>query len=138
MIKQARRSEREVRSANDSSSSSLKPNRTNFCQILRNTVQHQIDKFREYCYINYIENCSMCQVNLLSTRQPNHVDHIVQFKDLVDTFLTTHEIQIGESLPDERITTLFNQFHEKHAELRLTCATCNLARNKKKSIKTAQ
>ncbi len=118
-------------------------------KALRNEIQYQIDIFRKNCTEIY---CALCG----KIPFKEHIDHFnPDFIVLVNSFLIDFPIiEICGQGADDReernfcpwgqkeknktwiknrtIAKKWTEFHELKANLRLTCASCNLRRDKKK------
>ena len=105
---------------------------------MRYSIEYQIQMFRNnipHCICNY---CNISNVLM-------HVDHVVQFQSLYDTFIKSVELKIPNSFIDSKDGTYRRQFtpddnefeiewqkfHLNNATLQILCAKCNLTRKKK-------
>jgi hypothetical protein len=111
-----------------------------FCSALRHSISNQISDFRASTNITI---CEICNESLLDN--PFHVDHIVHFAKLVDDFLVEYKGSFDIPVyydkqartylttfrdEDKMISDLFQEYHFRHASLRLLCVKCNLTREK--------
>ena len=115
-----------------------------FKSALRQTIASQIQEFRDKSNINY---CSICD-KYMKQGEVIHIDHIIQFEELVKKFmLTNKDISIPINYNDysrepqtnrtcfsdlnkKLIGKRFFKFHEENARLRVSCVNCNLTRPK--------
>lgn len=105
---------------------------------LRHSITNQIIDFKNN---NFTTKCSMCNHYTNSI----HIDHVLQFKDIVENFKMLNNIDISDITFDTDLKTNqcifkekdsvfrnnFVKYHLEHATLRIVCARCNLTRNKK-------
>lgn len=110
---------------------------------MRVSVDPQIHKYRFACEARFTcAECSNCD-------GPFEVDHIKHFEQLVEEFLNTHKYL---SIPtefedttdgtnrkqfkscDKDVETMWYNYHEKHATLRILCKKCNASRPKYKKL----
>lgn len=103
---------------------------------MRSAVDRQIRQFRKR---TREKACALC-----GTTEQLEVDHVVEFVQLKTRFLKTSKQEAPTTFGYKRRTLrkqflkmdkpfqyAWSRFHKKHAELRLLCKPCNLARNKK-------
>ena len=112
----------------------------NLIQAMRLSVKPQIEKFKEDQKSN--TTCCICSEPILTLKE-RHIDHYQPtFKELSDNFIKennpapTHfddcpiTNQSKFSDLDHEYSRRWQIYHEKHAQLRLTHAKCNLSRKK--------
>lgn len=135
---------------------SLKPtyappgSREDVLRALRTEIQPQIKDFNDH-WEHAPSPCGICGEDLSSlSRDKRHVDHVVQFANLVRSFCAEHELQLldigtikGNQLQevvkggtftwmrDRELAQKWEVYHRSCAVLRMTCETCNLARPRK-------
>jgi hypothetical protein len=113
-----------------------------FNSALRYSIHDQIVDFKSKADLSH---CTICFTNFKNIRI--HVDHIIQFSQLVKDFLNcntiikptsynkvylTNEVKFKDE--DMYISNAFSKYHKIHAKLRITCEDCNLNRLKKSNI----
>ncbi len=117
---------------------------SSFNSALRQHISPQIMNFKETNDLSY---CRECEHRFVEDSPPIHIDHVIQFKQLVETFLkiNTHIIIPTKYEKKERtyetlftdsdlwIGKLFEKYHYENAVLRVLCEPCNLKRPKYKS-----
>lgn len=105
---------------------------------LRYSIEPQIQQYRDSISL---DQCVLCQS---STNGTPHIDHFVQFEQLVHDFYQTITIPVPNEVDavndysgrrcfkstDQTFQELWEDYHRKHASLRVLCATCNLSRPK--------
>lgn len=105
----------------------------------RFSVESQIDNFRK----NSTKVCEICYKKLGST--VSHVDHVIQFDDLMKSFLLLNTLPLPSRFVDcpdgsnrmvfhidsQQLSENFARYHEETAVLRMTCPQCNLRRKRK-------
>jgi len=110
----------------------------NIKRALRTVIQPQIDYYKQ-THLLECQLCGDCERNI-------HIDHVIQFEELVDMFIKKYNIKIPTTFDrltdgtnktclcdaDKHIGILFYKFHEEHAILRSLCVQCNLSRSKYK------
>lgn len=114
-----------------------KTTRTELLCALRTSIDHQIELFK------HTHDTSLCSLCGTSTSKSLHIDHHIQFIQLVSDFLDTQShcpiiFNDIKEYPHCRIFfpqhSAFEQdwisFHQKHAILRPLCLNCNLSRSK--------
>ena len=119
---------------------------TNLYAAFRHVVQDQTMEFRTLVHEN--ATCELCSTHA----HKFHVDHVVHFQQLVADFLTTTTLQVPTQFAecddgthrhtfleaDDAIARAFSDYHRRHAELRVLCATCNLSRTKYKPLNSSR
>ena len=117
---------------------------SSFYSALRQHISLQIMNFKNTNDLSY---CRECNHRFVEFSPPVHIDHVIQFKQLVENFLEintniiipteyekkerTYETLFANS--DRWIGELFEKYHSENAVLRVLCETCNLKRPKYKS-----
>jgi len=108
-------------------------NKQNLTNAFRSSISNQIMDFKK----DKILECEFC-----NNTTDIHVDHILHFHKIRDTFLKTinHDLQIPTQFTsnnynntvflekDSEFNNLWQHFHQQNAELRLLCRSCNLLR----------
>ena len=116
-------------------------------RALRFAIENQCISFKQnYLKQHGIEQCAICQ----STERDKkyHVDHINHFEQIVCEFIKSTLLKrptIFRDAPGDYMKTFIEDdkpfedewklFHQKHANLRILCASCNLKRPKWRQIK---
>jgi hypothetical protein len=110
-----------------------------FLDALRTSIADQIQDYRARPDTD-TTRCTICLKQHLTSC---HVDHIIPFKTLVQRFIAMQPQQpfkyptaftecndgTGQyRLADTAMEKAFQQLHKKEAELRITCAPCNMSR----------
>ena len=103
-------------------------------KTLRNEISDQIVSFRRNCFSAHSEiKCEICET-ILKNDLSTHVDHIIMFKDLVQSFRKQHQNIPTKSIGTEReisdtvISNEWKEYHKQYAKLRLLCDKCNMSR----------
>ena len=103
----------------------------------RQAVQSQTDGFKAAAPLPC--PCAHCTITL-ATRQAMQVDHIIQFRDLITAFVEGSAIAVPDLVMSDQSCRTKHRFHDvdhvfkaswaayhqQHATLQITCATCNL------------
>lgn len=107
-------------------------NHEKLIKALRDTVEYQIQEFRE----KVPQFCEEC-----GSTEKLQVDHIIMFKDLIKVFNRNRELptefnelgrhQLIFKEEDKQYENDWIQYHKDEATLRILCQKHNLARNKK-------
>ena len=113
----------------------------NLMNAMRLAIKSQIELFKQKQKLNTI--CDICSKPILTIKE-THVDHHQPtFKELADNFIkennpapkqfdddpTTNQATFTPS--DYDYSRRWQNYHSKHAQLRLTHAKCNLSRKRK-------
>jgi len=116
-----------------------KSHRHNLMSAFRRAIAKDIARFRE---VNPVSKCSACETPLTAIQAD--VDHVYEFRKIVDEFLAINPNHPDSFDEDEEggvvfrkdndpYKKMFREFHESKASYRYLCQPCNWARNKRKS-----
>lgn len=113
-----------------------------FCSAARNAISDQIIVFKTAAFLSVTDPlCALTGDHV--TWGSCHVDHVIEFSELLRLFVQDYSIDIESEVKasaDLQILSEFSSdhvranwvdYHRRHAELRITTAAANLARNKK-------
>jgi hypothetical protein len=108
-------------------------------KALRRSISSQILVFKAK-YLNEHSQCGICRIG---TGKEVHIDHVTPFVELVKDFHVSwnHPIPVTFAESPDGIGPVFQEedmkyriaweeYHEKHASLRITCPGCNLQRKR--------
>jgi len=113
-----------------------------FCAAARAAIADQIVVFKTAEFLS-IEKPSCSLTGVLLEWDQCHVDHVVQFSDLIKRFVEEYGVDISTAVlhsvdgqtsaifADDQLAIHWRQFHFTNAELRLTTPAANLARKRK-------
>ena len=109
-------------------------------QAFRNAIKRQVYQFELQTV-----RCDLCNKKIMSTDK-THVDHVVEFRYLRDTFLEqksmrVDDVQVGkvfdnrlkmdlDVITDDALRQEWSSFHKQNALLRRVHARCNLKRKR--------
>lgn len=109
----------------------------NVSAACREAIHDQIATYREACEIIGLD-CGVCGYAIGA--EPGHIDHVKPFAELLDGWLaqeglTFEQIGIRETelrpyIADTALAARWSAYHDRHAELRITHARCNLSRGR--------
>jgi hypothetical protein len=108
-------------------------------KALRRSISSQILRFKAK-YMNEHTQCGICGIE---TGKEVHIDHVIPFVELVKDFheYWNHPVPttfadspdgVGPVFQEEDMTyrVAWEEYHGKHASLRITCPGCNLRRQR--------
>ena len=112
----------------------------NLMSAMRLAIKYQIDEFR-HKEQQSSGICGIC-LNPISSFDKTHIDHEPTFKKLAENFvkengsppeqfdndITTNQAKFTAS--SHKYSKRWQEYHSKHAKLRLTHAKCNLSRSR--------
>lgn len=104
--------------------------KNSLAQAFRRSIRDQIHEFKKDNKLK----CEICKARNLEYDK-FHVDHIIKFRDLQKNFmekgydipeLEDDNINGGKKFKDCEFVEKWKRYHQRKAELRILCETCNL------------